>query len=427
MLSSVDERRYAGLPRFIFGVNGRGGEAPMLAAHKPGWVVLKASVNPPNSSGDFAALASEGLGVIVQLEYGSPARSIPPCPDEYERFARKCAEFVAQSRGARLWAIGDEPNVAPGPAAPPDAEREVITPELYARCFIRCREAIRSLPGHEQDWVIPAATAPFNYETKYPSNPTGDWVRYFADVLLQITMQGSRADALALHALTRGIDPEQVTSEERAEEPFSNRRRHFRAYRDFLAAVIPAMRTLPVLITAARPGELGWTDGTQNWIQAACAEIDAWNSDPANQPIQALCFDRWEARPGDGPERGMSDQQVVADLGAALQNPYRVRWPLAAAQVDGAGEADARLLAGEARLPDFAGHELYAGDRLHVRVSVENCGAQGWPAEGIRRVLLGYRWHSLGGEEMTLRRYHGPFPMVGPALPGEFAAFDAVE
>ncbi|HXF61087.1 MAG TPA: hypothetical protein VNK95_05690, partial [Caldilineaceae bacterium] len=68
-------------------------------------------------------------------------------------------------------------------AAIANAGAEVITPALYARCYQLCREAIRQVPGHEDDLVLVAAVAPWNNQTVYPGNPRGDWVQYFADVL----------------------------------------------------------------------------------------------------------------------------------------------------------------------------------------------------------------------------------------------------
>ena len=110
----------------------------------------------------------------------------------------------------------------------------------------------------------------FNTQTAYKGNPNGDWVRYFADVLFQITSQGGKVDALALHAHTHGYDANFITSDAKAGKPFANRHWHFRVYRDFLAAVLPMMRKLPVFITAAFPLDPGWTNANRGWIQAAC-------------------------------------------------------------------------------------------------------------------------------------------------------------
>src|SRR4029077_18861736 len=131
-----------------------------------------------------------------------------------------------------------------------------------------------------------------------------------------------------LHVATHGYDANFITSDAKGTNPFQNRHWQFRAYRDLLAAVLPAMRTLPVFVPAAAPLESGWTNANRGWIQAACAEINAWNSNPGNQPVQALCFHRWQALPTNPPGMGISDKpQVVNDLRAAMQNDFRLRWP----------------------------------------------------------------------------------------------------
>ena len=48
---------------------------------------------------------------------------------------------------------------------------EVITPQLYARCYRLCRDAIKRVPGHANDQVLVGATAPWNTLTRYEGNP----------------------------------------------------------------------------------------------------------------------------------------------------------------------------------------------------------------------------------------------------------------
>ena len=417
-----DEARFAGLPNFIFGLHDPNGEAHMLDAEKPGWVVVSARVGPPDPAGDFSPLAEKGIGVIVRLNNGYASAGTIPNSTQYDRFALRCAQYVGGSKGAHFWIIGNAPNAAlerPGNDGT-DNSGEVIIPEMYANCFIRCRKAIRALPGHENDWVIPAAVAPFNTQTNYPKNPSGDWIRYFADVLFQISAQRGGLDGLALHTYTHGGEASLIASEEMAGGHFPSRHRHFRAYRDFLAAIPPALRNLPVFITEAQPTEPGWTGQNRNWIQSACAEINSWNLNRANQPIQALCFFRWQIRDGDPAGLGIADkEEVVQDFTAALQNDYRVRWPGFKPKPD--HRAEWIVLPG---VPEkgIGTNEVFTG-----RVAVRNAGAKAWLSEGSSAVRLGYRWFDPKGTEIPPLPEAEQFSLVQNILPGQTAIIDRVE
>ena len=187
---------------YIFGIHEPGGEPFMLAAGRPGWILFSEVLghDPADLSGvDYTSYANQDLGIIVRLDHGDEPNGVIPHSSQYEAFARRVANFVGTSRGARIWVIGNEMNYAiarPGvkidwsrhqtrrdgppdvadPArrglavrfnALPDHSREirttrgamispgeVITPELYARCYRLCRDAIHRLPGHEDDLVL---------------------------------------------------------------------------------------------------------------------------------------------------------------------------------------------------------------------------------------------------------------------------------
>ena len=194
---------------------------------------------------------------------------------------------------------------------------EVITPVLYARCFRLCRSAIKRLRGHEQDLVLVAGPAPWNDQTRYTGNERGDWVQYLHDVLQLLGPGG--CDGLALHTYTHGPQPERITSEARMRPPFTDRRFEFRTYRDFLDAVPPPMRDLPVYITETDQID-PWTDVNSGWVQRAYAEIDSWNRMPGTQKVRALVLYRW-ARYDRWAIEGK--QQVIADLRAAIAKDYR--------------------------------------------------------------------------------------------------------
>ena len=197
--------------------------------------------------------------------------------------------ITEQERGVQR-SGGDEETLAAAAVAAADASGQVITPEMYVRCYTLCRSAIRSRPGHEGDLVIIGAVAPWNNQTQYPGNPNGDWIVYFQDILRQLGPSG--CDGIALHTYTHGADPALIRSEARMNPPFNNRRFHFRAYQDFMGAIPGNMRNLPVYITETNE-DVAWRNENIGWVQQAYGEIDFWNRQPGNQAIRALCLYRW--------------------------------------------------------------------------------------------------------------------------------------
>lgn len=417
----TDEARYSAFPNYIFGIHDTGGEAHMLAAEKPGWVLVSVRVKPPDHDGDFSSLAGKGLGVIVRLNNGYLSAGSIPNSTQYDRFALRCAEYVAGSRGAHIWIIGDEPNNAlqrPGNDGT-DNSGEVITPEMYARCFNGCRAAIRDISGHENDWVIPAAIAPYKTHTNYPKNASGDWVRYMADTLFQISLQRGRPDGIALHAYTHGHDLALVTSESMAAGHFSNRHWNFRAYRDFLAAVPPAWRSLPVFITEAQPLEPGWTSENHGWIQAACGEINSWNSKMTNQPIQALCFHRWQPQPGDTHGAAMSERpEVIEDFVSALKGDYRVKWPGLPTKPD--------YRADWLETPTIPENGLETKELIEGSVTIRNSGVKVWPTVGPNAVSMVCRWLDDKGTDVTPYPYGEGHAFGSNVPPGQTATLESV-
>ena len=352
---------------YIFGIHEPGGEPFMLAAGRPGWILFSEVLghDPADLSGvDYTSYANQDLGIIVRLDHGDEPNGVIPHSSQYEAFARRVANFVGTSRGARIWVIGNEMNYAiarPGvkidwsrhqtrrdgppdvadPArrglavrfnALPDHSREirttrgamispgeVITPELYARCYRLCRDAIHRLPGHEDDLVLVGAVAPWNTQTIYPGNPNGDWVQYFQDILTILGAEG--CDGFTLHAYTHGASPALIASQARLTPPFQNRHQHLRTYMDFMHAVPAALRHLPVFLTEV--GQVQpWVNQNSGWVQALYGEINAWNQQPGAQQIRAAILYRWPAL-----DRWHIDgkQGVIEDFRLSLRGDFRWR------------------------------------------------------------------------------------------------------
>jgi len=486
---------------FIFGIHDFGGEEHMRAARKPGWIVFSEVVghDPNDLTGkDYSSLSRQGLGVIVCLNNGYFPQGTLPTSSEYANFARRCANFVDASRGCSRWVIGNEMNYAIGPPSQASAldtrkhfgeapagdptlrslpERfsallsandreaildtvegeELITPRLYANCYGMCRQAIHGLEGHEGDQVLVGAVAPWNTKTVYPGNPSGDWIKYFQDILLQCGASG--CDGITLHTFTHGANPTLILDNSKLPD-FPQHHCHFQAYRDFMHAIPVNMRHLPVYITET--DQTGpWENVNRGWIQAAYAEIDRWNRQNS-QKIRALVLyrwpqlDRWHIKGKEG---------VIEDFRAALRHDYRwnveseliqpereeerqpeiqpeARPNLQPEQSAGRGptrvaeerqevEVSEEMRMGRGmvyRVQWLKGKPpspLYPSQTISFPVTVRNTGTIAWPSVGPQQVSLGYHFFQ--------NRQELPYPDGSPVLtelpndvaPGETVTIDA--
>lgn len=359
---------------FIFGLHDPGGEPLMAQAGRKGWIVFTVEVgaNPNDTSGfDFSPWANQEFGIICRINNGYGSAGTIPYSAAYADFAKRVGNFVAASRGCKIWLIGNEMNhsqewpAAPGsqsalapasapvqprfgpnedpfgrsspsrfsalhtadktaiaPAAATEAGRQPITPTLYAQCFRQCRDAIKLQPGHGDDQVCIGAVAPWNNQTTYASNPNGSWIQYFSDVLALLGAGG--LDGIALHTYTHGSDPALVTDRTAMNPPFQNCYYNFQAYRNFMEAIPAAMRSLPVYITETDQ-DSPWLDQNNGWVQAAYAEINSWNQQANAQQIRALALYRWPKLDQWYIE---GKQGVIAGFNDAMQNDYRWKAPL---------------------------------------------------------------------------------------------------
>ncbi|MBK8045861.1 MAG: hypothetical protein IPK16_01205 [Anaerolineales bacterium] len=364
---------------YIFGLHDPGGEGIMAEAGRRGWIVFTEAVgtNPNDFSGrDYTPWANQDFGIICRINNGYGAVVTIPDSSQYADFARRVGNFVAASRGCKIWVIGNEMNFSQewplkpgvtasavasvyesfekGPEADPfgrsspdrfsalhhstqesagaantkaDARTsafEMITPELYARCFRLCRNAIKTTPGHGDDQVVTGAVAPWNDQAKYATNPNGDWVKYLQDMLTLIGAGG--LDGIALHTYTHGSEPALITSTATMNAPFQNRYYNFLTYQNFMAAIPPELRKLPVYVTETDQ-DVAWLDANNGWVQAAYAEIDRWNRTAGNQQIRALVLYRWPPLDKWFIE---GKQGVIAMFREALRNDYQWKPPLPA-------------------------------------------------------------------------------------------------
>lgn len=295
-------------PYPLYGVHG---ENELL--YGPGWLVLTRGIwaDPSDHSGeDFRRFPHRK---IVRLNYNYFPHGTIPTPSLYENFAQRVANFVGASQGCSRWIIGNEPNIEQErPAGQP------ILPEMYVRCFNLCRAAIRSLAGHSGDQVLLAPIAPWNVDTKYAGNESGDWIRYFEDV--QFLLPAGGCDGFAFHTYTRAQTPESVSSFDRMDPPFQEYHNGFYTFTDWMGYTVARFQGLPCYITEFCVAGVPWKDINNSTVQQAYYEIDVWNRTRVNRPISCLTMYRWSTdqwRFDDKPN-------VQADFHAAVEKGYTV-------------------------------------------------------------------------------------------------------
>lgn len=263
------------MSQHLYGIHDPGGE--YLFGDKSGWVVHTIDVRSDERiyyTDQQARVATP----IVRLNWSHHGDgTIPPNPNDWDRFAWLCANYAKGCLNVTWLTIGNEPNLRVE-----WGRDEPITPEQYAACYRLVYDAIKAaVPGV---LIAPAAIGPWNIDSGI------DWIEYFKRMLAAIGPE--RVDWINLHTYSRGYEPRSVTDNTRMDAPYSAYFNGFRAYLDFLAAVPAELRHLPVHITEAN-GNGPWPDANTGWVQAAYAEIDRNNRLTGTQKIHSLCLFRW--------------------------------------------------------------------------------------------------------------------------------------
>jgi len=278
---------------YIGGLHELGGEHLMLQVGAPGHIMMTVNVWETEAL-DFRPLVLQGFKIIVRLNNGyKPAGTIPRF-GEYLPFAERCAYVVSVSKGCHIWQIGNEMNHE---VERPDGE--VITPENYAQCYTFVKALCEIQLGHEADEFLVGAVAPYNNETFYEGNETGDWIVYFEDIVRAIEQYGAGVGGFAFHCYSRSQNPDDVSKPIYMESPFNGYQSGFKAYIDFANAVPEHLRYLGFYISETNPGaarkpdEDGWDNEDTGWCTAAMREIQSWNKSCPEQPCRALVYYRW--------------------------------------------------------------------------------------------------------------------------------------
>jgi hypothetical protein len=298
------------MSRHLYGVHDIGAWADLVAqAGATAWCVYTEAVGcDPNDlrGGDYAR---PGITPIVRLNngYGKGTGTIPT-PDRYADFARRCANFVAASRGIEWVVIGNEiSHYHEWPTAEP------ITLASYVECYRLCYDAIKRVaPGVQ---IAPAAPAPWNASTP----DARDWIMQLPTML---NMLSSRVDWICLHAYTRGYTPDAFSTGAKMDAPYAHRYSGWETLWEYMAVIPQSFRHLPVMITETN-GDGPWPANNTGWVQALYGEIARWNAQPGNQPIRAACLFRW--LPEDRQWSFAHSPGAADDFTQALRKGYT--WP----------------------------------------------------------------------------------------------------
>lgn len=296
--------------RYLTGFHDAGGEH--LHDGKPGWTTITEAIglNPQAKGNDYTPISNQGIGVIVRLNNGYGSVGTIPTPEHYQEFAAACQSFVATSKGADLWIIGNEPNH--------ENERPngvVIMPEEYVRCYIMAANAIKG--AKSQSKVAPAGLAP------YHASPM-KWTDYLNIVLTNLSLTAatrSLVDAIIMHAYTRSIHSLDIFSDEKMGPPLQDTYKGFRTFEDALGQVPAAFKLRPSFITEF---DLygSWPNQNTGVIKQMYAYVNGWNQRAGTQNVEAVTCFRWLVEANDV-DWGMANKPLLLqDFSQAVDQGY---------------------------------------------------------------------------------------------------------
>jgi len=318
-----------------------------------GWVTATVAVGANTNDfggADFSALGNAGHTVICRINYGYFPDGSIPVSSQYDAFAVRCRNFVANTTGCAIWLIGNESNLnAEWPLDSTNGRFNYVSPDDYAVCFRKVYNAIKST--RPNDRVMPQALAPWGGPYGGTSNLNGsgypadgmplNWVTYLNQMLTAIAASGP-LDGIPLHVGSRGYAYADIYSTNRINAGGQDLYWSFFVYKDWINyGIPPSLYNLPLYVTECNglyywkgggpPGEDLTKHYEAGWMQEILAELNRHNQFAATngRPIFrcvnfyrwcAYC-DGWNLDGADNPYKA----QILADLDASVAQLYR--WP----------------------------------------------------------------------------------------------------
>ncbi|MDB6029928.1 MAG: Amylopullulanase [Verrucomicrobiales bacterium] len=311
-----------------------------------GWITATVAVghSATNTAGvNFSTFANAGHTVICRINNGYFPDGTIPVPAEYDNFARRCSNFVANSTGCNIWVIGNELNInAEWPYN--GTKFAYVSPQDYASCFRKAYNAIKAI--RPNDKVMPAALAPWAgpYGAGTLNGQPADglslsWVQYMNQMLTAISASGG-IDGVTLHINSRGYTTNAIHSTQQVSAGGQQLYFSFYVYKDWVDFGIPSnLWNLPLYATECN-GYYFWKGGHQEnpsahyeagWMQEIYAEINRYNQSAVSlgKPIfRCVNMYRWCGSCDGWNIDGASNPykaQILSDLDGAVAQNYR--WP----------------------------------------------------------------------------------------------------
>lgn len=238
---------------------------------------------------DMRNYADAGIKVILRWGWGY-ADGSGTCPPRQHSAAWVSAMIrtVRASQGVWLHSFFNEYNNPAEWTGGYPSPTEILKPYEVVNLY---NMVVNALPSDVL--VTLGAIDPFNAVAEQFGQP-GDPRAWF-----EIVHGGAvRVDALLLHCKTQTNNPVECSSEERfADAPLTGRYLHLKTFQNQLEW--NRRPDIPVIITELNPqrkndGSLGWERGNAEWVHAAMSELQAWNDSDVGQPINGVCFYRYD-------------------------------------------------------------------------------------------------------------------------------------
>jgi len=269
-----------------FGIHDEDGAKWMLANQVKGPSLHSIVLKAPTPI-DFTRYADAGIRVYLRLNWDYHPNGTLPGPDrpqEQLQFVNACITTITESKGVAGWIIGNEFN---NPAEHPDGKS--LSPTYVAKLY----NGIWGMVPLDKPVSIGAIDPYFG-----PSHfPFPDNRKYWSDLLQLI----DGIDFFNLHPKTQDSRPELVNSNQTfTDPPLIGAYQHLNSYKQLLELIPAKYRSRPVVLSEVNPqrkapgGVLGWNaDLAAAWIEAAAANVTAWNNVSGTMKVQEVIFYRW--------------------------------------------------------------------------------------------------------------------------------------
>ena len=247
-------------------------------SNKTAWAIHTTAIGHDRNDRNGGDFRHPGTTAVVRLNNSYGSGGTIPLPSEYVNFAERCANFVQASQGIEYVVIGNE--IALSWDWP---EGQVITLANYVKCYLLCYSAIKSVAPQVK--IAPQGIAPWNNSVP----DAQDWIEQLPKML---SMIGDSIEWICLHAYTKGYGHEKFYNNPAMDPPYQNHKFGWEALWQYMNAIQPAWRHLPVLISEVN-GDEPWSADQNGWIQKMYNVINDWNIKPQNQKILCAALFRW--------------------------------------------------------------------------------------------------------------------------------------